>query len=403
MATNLTNQLIKNEPLIDNGKAKEIYDADVTNLLIMIGKTKKVFYYRYRIDGKSRKDRVGEYPYTTLKEARSQALEMRILIEKGIDPREPEKEEETYLFEDVVQEYKENHVSNLADATQDVYQYVMNNLDDFNGMKISEIEITHVSKFLQKKRKKSDHVALTYKNFLSGMYSYAIQMGYVKINPVRDSLKISKPEPKNRFYDEKEIQEIYKALPETQQPLADIIQFLFLTGKRKGETLKLKYEMVDFETHWLTIPAELTKNSTVDEVYLTDSAMNIIKKRQKRYDSEFIFSCKKVYSKKDEKSFTQRVNNLHGQIRNFRKKCGIDDFTPHDIRRSITTLLSQMKIPVNVKDLILNNASSSQHSKIRQTYDVYDYRDEQKEALEKLETKLEEIIEKTSPNLITSN
>jgi len=402
MATNLTNMLIKNEPLIEKGKATEIYDEDVTNLLIRISKTKKVFYYRYRFEGKSRKDKIGEYPYTSLKDARKEAMKIRLKLEDGIDPKQEEKVEEKteYKFSDVVDSYFDDHVADLSKASVQLYTHTRKNLTQFEHQNIDEIDLVQISKFLKKRKKDvSAYDAINHKTLLSSIFRYAIQMGYTKYNPVRDSIQIEKPKPKSRYYTDEEIQTIFSKLEKTKQPLADIIPFIFLTGKRIGETLDLKYEMVDFEKRWIHLPSEITKNRTEDQVYMTDTVLDLIRNRQKNSDSEYIFSITKDGK---EKSNRHKYKCVYHQVKVLREHSEIDDFNLHDIRRTITRLFSIMGVQQNIKDYILNNASASSHSRIRETYDVYTYNEEKKEALEKLESKLEEIISKESPELVTS-
>lgn len=384
----LTNTKIKNESYA-NGKAKILYDEVADKLQLRISKTKKVFIVRYRFNGQNIKHRIGDYPHISLADARKEAYEIKIKLLDGVDPRESEKEEEqevrSTIFGDVIQKYREDYISDLRPKTIDQYEVIISNLSYFNEMDITEIERKDISEYLVKRKKESLHGAISDRKLLSAFFNWCISMGYTETNPVTHAIKYKTPKPRERFYDDDEIRKIYKAIPISPSPIGDIVNFLFLTGKRIGETTQLKYEMVDFKNQILNIPPEIIKNDNADEVYLTDSAMRIIKYRQKNYKGDYIFNS--TYKKLD-----QPIKHVHGQVRTFRNKCEIEDFRLHDIRRTITVLLSQMGVAEHVKDLILNNASSSKYATIRYTYDVHDYREEQKEALIKLEAKLEEII-----------
>jgi integrase len=63
---------------------------------------------------------------------------------------------------------------------------------------------------------------------------------------------------------------------------------------------------------------------------------------------------------------------------------GIGAITLHDLRRTCRTGLAKLKIAPHVSERVLNHAQD----KIAGTYDVHDYLDEKREALEKWEQHL---------------
>lgn len=67
-------------------KVEEKSDRDSLSARVS-AKGKITFQIRFRFDGKGARIDLGSYPLISLKEAREKALEVRSLIEKGIDPR----------------------------------------------------------------------------------------------------------------------------------------------------------------------------------------------------------------------------------------------------------------------------------------------------------------------------
>lgn len=60
------------------------------------------------------------------------------------------------------------------------------------------------------------------------------------------------------------------------------------------------------------------------------------------------------------------------------KKHGIGAFTPHDLRRTGRTGLARLGVKVEIAERVLNHA----RERMEATYDVHDYIDEKREALE---------------------
>jgi integrase len=61
------------------------------------------------------------------------------------------------------------------------------------------------------------------------------------------------------------------------------------------------------------------------------------------------------------------------------KRHGVGAFTPHDLRRTGRTGLARLGVKVHVAERVLNHA----RERMEATYDVHDYIDEKREALEK--------------------
>src|SRR5690606_9372185 len=77
----------------------------------------------------------------------------------------------------------------------------------------------------------------------------------------------------------------------------------------------------------------------------------------------------------DPKQLTRGVARCQTRMR----KAGVGAFTLHDLRRTCRTGLARLKIQPHIAERVLNHAQE----KIPGTYDVHDYLDEKRDALEK--------------------
>jgi hypothetical protein len=71
-------------------------------------------------------------------------------------------------------------------------------------------------------------------------------------------------------------------------------------------------------------------------------------------------------------------------------------FVNHDIRRTVRSQLSRLKVTEEAREAVLAHARPG----IKGTYDLHDYLDEKREALELWAARLRSIVEPTPSNVI---
>jgi integrase len=69
------------------------------------------------------------------------------------------------------------------------------------------------------------------------------------------------------------------------------------------------------------------------------------------------------------------------------KRHGVAAFTPHDLRRTGRTGLARLGVKVDIAERVLNHA----RERIEATYDVHEYLDEKRDALDRWEKHLVEL------------
>ena len=127
-------------------KVEEKSDRDSLSARVS-AKGKITFQIRFRFDGKGARIDLGSYPLISLKEAREKALEVRSLIEKGIDPRIERKLEkinqdsESITFKNIFDEWHEEYLFKNKKSANDIYRsfelYVFKEFGDLPANRIS--------------------------------------------------------------------------------------------------------------------------------------------------------------------------------------------------------------------------------------------------------------------------
>jgi integrase len=88
-------------------------------------------------------------------------------------------------------------------------------------------------------------------------------------------------------------------------------------------------------------------------------------------------------------NFKQRSRKLQGRVENNSLALGNEEWTPHDLRRTGSTMMQKLKINRDVINLCQNHVIGS---KVDRVYLLDEYVNEKREAWEKLGDRLEAIL-----------
>lgn len=143
----------------------------------------------------------------------------------------------------------------------------------------------------------------------------------------------------------------------------------------------MRWQDIDFETGWWTIPSGISKNKMAHRVPLAYMALDIVLE-QKRKDpgSIWIFPSKK-----------KTAGHIQWFQKSFNKalfSAGLENVTMHDLRRTAASLMTGMGISRLVVSKILNHVEQG----VTRVYDRYSYDTEKRATLEKWAARLEQIL-----------
>jgi len=160
-----------------------------------------------------------------------------------------------------------------------------------------------------------------------------------------------------------------------------------LTAQRVGELMRMKWS--EIEGRWWLIPAERSKNKMPHRVWLSKPAAQILDrlreeetaraKEKKRKPSEWVCPGRRLHRP------VEGVRNVQNRIR---EATGIDDFRPHDLRRTAATRMAEMVVPRLTIAKILNHSEPG----VTAIYDRATYDADKKSALEAWARRLTAIV-----------
>lgn len=221
---------------------------------------------------------------------------------------------------------------------------------------------------------------------LSKIFSFAVQRGEIEISPMIGTKKPAKENKKDRTLDEQELELLLRVIignipTGREEDMANLMLFQLATACRPSEARTL--EWIDIKPdHWI-IPKEKAKNGISNVIPLTDFTRKILHKQQRNSCSSFVFVSRVTGKQYYETSQTRSIRRIY-------EKFNIKPFTSHDLRRTATSYIAKLGVARNIVKKILNHVDND----VTAIYDRHDYDSEIKDALQRWNQILFDIISK---------
>ena len=230
------------------------------------------------------------------------------------------------------------------------------------------------------------------------MFNFAVERDIITGTPCTTIKAPSKENQRDRCLTTDEIKSFWRAMEIAPMSAATKIalKLQLVTAQRKGEILGAEWNEIDLETRWWIIPDSKAKNGIHHRVALSELAIELLKELKKLNNkSRWLFPSDAGKSHMRGESIGKAVRRSDVEV--FRK-AKINHFTPHDLRRTAATHMTEMGISRLVVSKVLNHIDSS----ITAIYDRHSYDAEKRNALESWGKRLSQLIDssKNTDNII---
>lgn len=252
---------------------------------------------------------------------------------------------------------------------------------------------------------------------LKQFLGFALDRALIEVNPAErfrnpKALGIT-ANVSQRFLSADEITAFWRALDAYQGLTPTVrggLKLLLLTGVRSGELLKARLTDIDFTAKTWTIPVEHQKLTRERErtarpfvVPLAPTALGLFEELialAKSLRSSHVMAS--LHAKADAAPLTDKALN-HAMRRLFEGEAPLLKFegerpTPHDLRRTVRTHLGErLGVQWHIAERCLNHALG----KVASTYDVGDYLNERRAALEQWGEYVARLVDPALSNVVT--
>jgi len=347
---------------LKDDKRKKLSDGMVKGLRLVKKNKSIVWEFRYKRLG-TKKDtslKIGNYPDITLKTARDIAREYKELLARGIDPAEHKREKEEAIkreqekktFKTIAYEFLELKKGSVSDKRfksnylRAFEKYAIPFMGHKKIDKITRYDLIDFIKWIPSvklsnatRTKDKTYTAKEVFNYVKNCLDYALNLGLIEYNPAYgiDPSKILPKEQKEKMkavIDETKIKEVYqKILSYDYTAGRYIMQFQALTALRNVGLYRLKWEYIDFERKIITYPPNTYKdNKEPFRLPLTDTLLNILQYFKKINNSPYVF-----------RGPNTKEESLSNKLRDYYKRLGIKEHTPHGWRSAFRTIAREKK------------------------------------------------------------
>ena len=350
---------------------------------------------RYRSGGKPRELTIGRYPDYTIKRAKEEALEARVQIQKGVDvAREKQKgnmeRAAAKSFRQLADDYMKKTFPHLAASTIKQRRHHIEDviLPKLGGLPAREVTTADVVALIEGVGKRSRSVAELVFTAISEIFKHGVARHVVTTNPcagISVSAVCGRPEPKRQRLKltEAELRVVLPELPTIGAENALAVKIQLATCVRLGELAKAEWAHVDFGRAEWSIPDANSKTGSGFTIPLVPAVAGWFKELQPlACGSRYVLPARQLsrhHNHGGEVHFEQRA--LNAMLHKLCDRLGdrVRRFTPHDLRSTARSHLAALGVDVIVAERCLNHSLGG----LLDTYDVHDYLDERRAALEK--------------------
>jgi integrase len=211
---------------------------------------------------------------------------------------------------------------------------------------------------------------------LSKLFAFALDRDLVTASP---AVRIPRPgheQARDRVLTEDELRALWRSFSALAPPMAAFYRLRLVTVQRGGEVASMRWQDVDLDAGWWTIPATVSKNRLAHRVPLAPTALALLKGLQPKDEDQrvgFVLTGARGKRQQSEAAATFTVPNFRG----------------HDLRRTAASLMASGGIERLTISKVLNHVERS----VTAVYDRHSYDAEKAAALAWWDARVRAIVE----------
>jgi integrase len=395
----------------------DVWDKGFPAFGVRVSETgRKTFVLIARYPGSKNPTRraLGAYGKLTLDDAKEKARTWIRLLERGIDPAVAEEQErlaalrkqentflavaEGFIADKLPTERKGREVE--RDIRRDL-------IPQWGKRPVTEIITRDIRDLVKAKAKTAPAQARNLLGIIKRLFSWAVEedcygLAGSPADGLRPSKIIGEKITSQRVLSDAELFALWRAAERTPYPHGPVYRLLILSALRLNEAADASESEFDFRNRLWTIPAERMKGKNGKArphvVPLTAEMLGLLEKLPRFKNGKYLFSTTSGVSpvwmsdkvkKRIDDRMLRTLRALAKRRGDDPRKVELPHWTNHDIRRTVRSGLSRLKITEEAREAMLAHVRPG----IKGVYDHYDYLDEKRDALEKWAMRRREIMD----------
>lgn len=362
----------------------DYFDADLAGFALRVSPGgRKTWTVLYRHNRRLRRLTLGTYPAMKLAAARERARSQLRAASRGEDPAgEKRRAAKAETFGDLAALYLDKHAKVHKRSWKEDERIINAELLPYwKHVKVGDVKRGDVRTLLERIVDRGAPImANRTQQLVRKIFNFGIGRELLEANPCTQLERPAPSRQRDRVLSETEIRKLWTALNAQPAEIAAVFKLRLVTAQRGGEVADMRWQDVDLEAGWWTIPGELAKNGLPHRVPLSSLAVEILQPLKTATDAIADKSKRPVYVLAGARGKRQRAEAS--------KQLGLTDFVGHDLRRTAASLMAGGGVPRLVIAKILNHVEQG----VTAVYDRHSYDAEKEAALTWWAAKLTAII-----------
>lgn len=366
----------------------------------------KSWAFRYRVGGKSRKLTIGSFPAIDVSEARKQASAASDEVKRGGDPAFARKQAATSsdTFGSVAIRFIEKYARpknrswdqtarllGLAEKDGELTKTGGGVIAKWGNRKLGDIKQADVIRLLDSIVDDGSPISANRTlaavrklfNWAEGRYGLAT-------NPC-DRVEMPGAEnARDRILTDEELKAVWLAAVKMGGAFGNAVKLLILTGQRRNEVAGIEWRELDLPNKVWKLPRGRVKNDNGHEVPLSAPALAVIADVTKVDRQELLFTT----------TGTTPISGFSKAKADIDEESGVEDWTLHDLRRTMASGMARLGISLPVIEKILNHSSGSFRG-VAGVYQRHSFADEKRHALDAWAAHVTRVVEGQADNVVS--
>ncbi len=363
----------------DPDRRLEIPDGLLPGLYLVVQPTgAKSWAVRFRANGKTAKVTLGRFPAIKLAKAREFARDQFEAVAMGRDPAAEKrlaKGRQTIALPTTVGELCDRYIDlhlkpnvrRWENARGEINNHIRPRLGSLALTALTRAHVREMARDIGEAYPVAANRALTR---LRAVLNWAVAEDLVEANVAAGIKRPTREYPVDRILSDTELRAVWDASDGLKFPGREFTRLLILSGQRRDDVRLMRWDEIDLDNKGWTIPADRYKSRRPHLVPLPDMMVEILNELPFSDAGGYVLSLDgglKPYG---------NVQNPKGALN---EAAHVTGWTWHDLRRTFRTGLSRLGVRRDIAERVIGHSVGG---RLGQTYDLYEFADEKRQALD---------------------
>lgn len=373
-----------------------ISDGKVPGLQLRIAPDgSRTWSVRYRIGGKQRRLTLGDAKAIPLADdddknnlsARTRARKVLVQASDGVDPAElkqaAERERrEADTFEQLAEEFIAKHAKKKKRSWKEDQRILNADILPFWKHRLArDITRRDIRERVEAVAERAPIMANRVVALISKIFTFAMDRDIVQTSPAVKTTRPGVEKKRDRVLTHDEIRTFWAETEALDAPMRAFFRLRLMTAQRAVEVSTVRWEDVDLDRGWWTIPATVAKNKLSHRVPLSQPVIEILTELPRTEHTKYVLDGARGKRQQAEAAATFTIR----------------DFRGHDLRRTAASLMAGSGTPRLVISKVLNHVETG----VTAVYDRHSYDNEKRTALDQWARVLTGILEQKPADVLT--